>query len=143
MGFTKLLSKLSLTILILIKYAKTRGIHEIDIILLFFYNLYPALICILLLLVQNPSGSNRTHATIRNRKARHRMHKGFLKLDRKIELNNTTTTKLSDVYFIHHFLVQILRKDWNTTLSRKSSRVREMKRNRRGPGPEGCRILLA
>ena len=28
-------------------------------------------------------------------------------------------------------------------LSRKSSRVREMKRNRRGPGPKGSRILLA
>ena len=44
-----------------------------------------------------------------------RMHTGFLKLHQKIELNNITTTKLSDVYFIHHFLVQILRKDWKTT----------------------------
>ena len=30
-----------------------------------------------------------------------------------------------------------------STLSRKSSRVREMKWNRRGPGSKGCRILLA
>ena len=28
-------------------------------------------------------------------------------------------------------------------LSRKSSRVHEMKRNRQGPGPKGSRILLA
>ena len=37
-----------------------------------------------------------------------RMRTGFLKPYRKIELNYITSTKLSDVYFMHHFLVQNL-----------------------------------
>ena len=41
-------------------------------------------------------------------KARRRMRIGFLKPYRKIELNYITSTKLSDVYFMHHFLVQNL-----------------------------------
>ena len=68
MGFTKLLSKLSLTILISIKYAKLVG-FTILISYFFSYYSYLALICILLLLVQNLGGSHPTHATIRSRKA--------------------------------------------------------------------------
>ena len=71
MGFTKLLSKLSLTILISIKYAKLVG-FTILISYFFSYYSYLALICILLLLVQNLGGSHPTHATIRSRKARQR-----------------------------------------------------------------------
>ena len=47
---------------------------------------------------------------------------GFLKLHQKIELNNITTTKLSDVYFIHLFLsksyVRIGRQRKYTSISR-------------------------
>ena len=44
-----------------------------------------------------------------------RMRMGFLKPYRKIKLNNITSTKISNVYFIHHFLVQILHQDWKIT----------------------------
>ena len=46
-------------------------------------------------------------------KVRH-MRTGFLKLYKNIELNNISTTKLSEICFIHHFHVQTLRKEWKT-----------------------------
>ena len=72
MGFTKLSSKLSLTILILIKYTKLVGFTR----LISYFSLYLffklALFVFIFLLVQNLGGSHPTHATIRSRKARHK-----------------------------------------------------------------------